>query len=269
MTTKTAPPTFTGPQLEAICKAIADTASGLTGSEIGHTLAQIELSDPDPGATKWKRLYNALSARQNHDRTGDRVLSFIKNALDPARYSGLEPVFEQRRNAVNVPLAFYGLEFGEDGKYHTCTPATTLGEAEERAGRLRKELERRAVEPEVLAFCRAELLEKNYFHAVLEGTKSISAIIRLRTGLTADAGELSQQAFGGDDPILRINPRLTDTHRIEQRGFTNLLVGFFGMFRSPTAHAPRIEWPMGEQDALDLLSLASLLLRRIKSATTR
>lgn len=269
MSAKTVPPAFTGPQLEAICKAIADTTSGLTGSEIGHTLAQIGVSDPDTDATKWKRLYNALSRRQNRDRTGDRVLSFIKNALDPARYAGLESVFEQRRNAVNVPLAFYGLEFGEDGRYRKCTPASTLGEAEERAGRLRKELERRAVEPEVLAFCRAELLGKNYFHAVLEATKSISSVIRSRTGLTADAGELSQQAFGGDDPVLRINPRLTDTHRTEQRGFTNLLVGFFGMFRSTTAHAPKIEWPMGEQDALDLLSLASLLLRRIKTATAR
>lgn len=269
MTAKQKPPPFTAAQLEAICKAIADTTAGLTGSEIGHTLAQIGVADPDPAATKWKRLYNALAARQNTDQSGDRVLSFIKNALDPAGYSGRAHLFQHRRAGVNVPLAFYGLEYGEDGKFKKCSRASTLAEAEARADKMRMELERRAVEPEVLVFCRAELLDKNYFHAVLEATKSISAAIRARTGLTTDAGELAQQAFGGDDPLLRINARRNDTDRSEQRGFTNLLVGFFGTFRSPAAHAPKIEWPMGEQDALDLLSLASLLLRRIKSAAAR
>src|SRR5688572_17772652 len=129
------PSPFTASQLEAICKALADTDTGLTGSEIGHALAQIGVRDCDPNATKWKRLYNALAARQNVDRTGDRVFSFIKNALDPARYGGRELIFQLRRAAVNIPLAFYGAEFGEDGKFYRCVPATTLSEAEERANR--------------------------------------------------------------------------------------------------------------------------------------
>jgi Protein of unknown function (Hypoth_ymh) len=45
--------------------------------------------------------------------------------------------------------------------------------------------------------------------------------------------------------------------------------GFFGTFRNPIAHAARIEWPMSEQDALDLLSLASYILRRLKNGTVR
>lgn len=269
MKTTSKPRPFSPAELESVCKALADTATGLTGTEIGHMLRQVGVADPDPGITKWKRLYNALAARQNADRSADRALSFVRHALDPARYRGQEPAFQARRAAVNVPLAFYGLEFGEDGRFHRCAAATTLPEAEERAGRLRKELERRQVEPEVLAFCRAELLDRDYFHAVQEATKSVATTIRARTGLGTDGAALAQEAFGGNDPLLRINGLSNETERGEQRGFANLLVGFFGTFRNPTAHAVRIEWPMPEQDALDLLSLTSLVFRRLKAAKVR
>lgn len=269
MTSKRPPRPFSPGELESICQALGDTEAGLTGAEIGRLLGQVGVTDPDPSLTKWKRLFNALAARQNLDRSGDRVLSFIRHALDPARYRGQERAFQERRSIVNVPLAFYGLEFGEDGRFRKCVAATTLGDAEERAGRLRKELERRQVEAEVFVFCRAELLDSNYFHAVQEATKSIATLIRARTGLEADGSALVQQAFGTDDPILRINALKDETQRGEQRGFMNLLTGFFGTFRNPTAHAPRIEWPVSEKDALDLLSLASLLYRRIKGASGR
>lgn len=46
----------------------------------------------------------------------------------------------------------------------------------------------------------------------------------------------------------------------------NLLKGLFGTFRSPTAHAPKITWAIAERDALDLLTLVSLLHRRLDQA---
>lgn len=263
------PSPFTSGQLEALCKALADTNTGLTGTEIGHALMSVRVADVDPTATKWKRLYNAFVARQNRDGHGDRVLAFIHAALDPARYAGRRDVAELRRRGANVPLAFYGLEFGEDGKFHTCKPAETLSEAEQRADRLRAALERRTVDPDVLEFCRAELVSDNYFHAVLEATKSVASLIRKRTGLATDGSALAQAAFGGDDPPLRINTFRTDTDKGEQRGFVNLLIGFFGTFRNPHAHAAKIEWPIDERDALDLLSMASYLHRRIKVARPR
>ena len=38
------------------------------------------------------------------------------------------------------------------------------------------------------------------------------------------------------------------------------------MFRNPTAHAEKIYWPIGEQDALDILSLVSLVHRKLDDA---
>src|SRR5689334_2257641 len=176
-------PCMNAAALESIAKVLGDTATGLTGSEIGHILRTIGVRDVEPDATKWKRLHNALVVRQNQDRTCDRVLSFISRALSPIRYTGQEELFQSRRRGVNVTLAFYGLEYTEEGKFRRCTPALTLSEAESRADRLRAALQRRDVETEVLSFCRAELLETNCFHAVLEATKSVAAKIRTRTGL--------------------------------------------------------------------------------------
>ena len=260
------PAAFSSAQLESVCKAIADTTAGLTGTEVGHILAQIRVADPDPVGTKWKRLFNALSARQNRDQSGDRILAFLAAALDPARYPGRERQFEDRRAAVNIPLRFYGLELGKDGKYRVCKRAETLPEAEQRASRLRTALEARDVDAEVLRFCRAELLQDNCFHAVLEATKSVASLLRSRTGLTGDGASLVQEALGGDKPKLRINTFVTDTDRGEQRGFVNLLVGLFGVFRNPTAHAARVEWSISEQDAMDLMSLASYVHRRLRAA---
>ncbi len=263
---KSKPAPFSSGQLEAICKALAGTESGLSGSEIGHTLSQVGVADADRSATKWKRLFNALAARQIEDKSGDRVLAFIHASLQPSRYAGNQSVFDERRRAMNVALAFSGLQYGQDGKFRRCAATATLAEAEKRANRLRALMEQRNVDPDVLVFCRTELLQDNYFHAVLEATKSVAGKLRALTGLTSDGADLVQQALGGTDPLVRINDLSTETLRSEQRGFCNLLIGMFGMFRNPTAHAPRIDWPLGEEDALDLLSLVSLAHRRLRVA---
>lgn len=64
-------------------------------------------------------------------------------------------------------------------------------------------------------------------------------------------------------PRLAVNDLKSDTDRGEQRGFVNLLIGLFGTIRNPLAHNPKIEWPMEESDALDILTLASLIHRKL------
>ena len=259
-------PPFSPSQLEALAKALGSTDEGLSGSEIGQVLRQAGIADPSPAATKWIRIHDALAARQSQDRNADFVLTFVNLALSPARYIGRREAFDRRRKNANTALSFYGLEYTEAGKFVRCGQATTLDEAEARADALRTKLKGREVEEEVLRFCRAELVRDNYFHAVQEATKSVASMIRDRTGLTSDGAELAKEAFGGEAPKLRINGLRTETEKGEQRGFTNLLIGMFGTFRNPTAHAAKIEWPMAERDALDLLSLASYAVRRVKAA---
>lgn len=144
-----------------------------------------------------------------------------------------------------------------------------IDEAKERAGRLRSELARRRVHHDVLAFCRAELLQENYFHAVLETTKGVAEKLRAKTALTGDGGELAMKApsLGQSGmPFLAFNSLSNDTEKSEQNGLMNLFGGMFGAFRNVTADGPKLTWQIDEQDALDLLTLVSMLHRRLDAA---
>jgi hypothetical protein len=112
------------------------------------------------------------------------------------RYTTERDVFRHRRDELNIGLAFCGLALGEDGKLRRTDTVATLDEAHRRASRLRAELERRRVHGDVLRFCRAELLRDNYFHAVLEATKSVADKIRDKAGLSDDGAALVDRAFG-------------------------------------------------------------------------
>ena len=255
--------TFTQAQLEAIAAALGDTSDGLTGSEIAHLLGVCGMADPTPQATKRHRLHNALAESQNH--RGDRraVLAFVRNATKPERHLRDPDRFEAMRARLNGALAFAGLAVDASGILGGTEQAATISEAQRRANDLRVNLVRRGVHPDVLLFCRSELVVDNYFHAVQEAVKSVADKLRQRTGLADDGALLVDRALGGDPPMLAINPLQTEPERGEQRGFANLVKGAFGMFRNPTAHAPRIQWSMTKQDAEDLLSMASLIHRRL------
>lgn len=262
-------PEFDLSALERICDVLADTSTGVTGSEMAKLLAQLGIADPLPGMTKRVRLFEALKQRQQRDRCGNHVVAMIQEAMKPVRHTGSANWFDAKRDELNKVLAFAGYELGEDGLLKTRTAARTINEAEQRANRLRAALERRGVHGDVLRFCRAELLQDNYFHAVLEATKSLSDKLRARTGLPGDGAELADQALSLGKtgmPFLAFNSLQTESEQSEQKGLLNLMKGLFGTFRNPTAHAPKVSWAMTEQDALDLLTMASFLHRRLDSA---
>jgi|ERR1700730_2893958 uncharacterized protein (TIGR02391 family) len=264
----TARPKLSSAMIEELAKIIGDTDEGLTGTEIGRLLMASGILDLAPTATKWKRLAIALETRQNQDGCGNLALSFVELAMEPVRYSAKPQVFDQRRNDLNKVLAFAGVVVGPDGKLRAAERARTLEEAAKRAHRLREELLRRQVHSDILRFCRAELLQENYFHAVFEATKSVADKIRDRSGRSADGAELVDEVFGLKFglPILAFNSLQNETEHSEHKGLANLLKGLFGTFRNTTAHAPKISWAINEQDALDMLSLSSLLHRRLDNA---
>lgn len=257
---------FSQSQLEAIAAALGDTSDGLTGSEIAHLLATCRIVDTDPTLTKRHRLYNAFAQNQNERQDRTRILGFIRKTMKPERFMRSQERFERMRTHLNYALAFAGLAVDESGTLKTVEQAHTLSDAQRRAQELRADLTSRGVHPDVLRFCRGELLADDYFHAVLEAVKSVMDKLRSKTGLTDDGNTLIDRALSGDPPMLAINSLKTESERSEQKGFSNLVRGTFGMFRNITAHAPRIHWPMSKDDAEDLLSLVSLIHRRLDAA---
>lgn len=256
-------PCFSPSHLEAACKVLADTTNGLKGDEIGYILADMGTPDPDQGITKWKRLFNALALAQNEHQVGNHLIMFINRALSPVRYTATPELFQWRRDGLNVVLSFAGYAVREDGKVVHTTPETTLEGARARAGRLKSLLEARGTHAEVFKYCRVELLEDNYFHAVLEAVKGLAQRIRDLSGLGMDGAELVNQAFSTKAPIIAVNSLQTETEVSEQKGIANLLVGVFGAIRNPTAHAPKVIWAMPEQDAIDVFALLSFIHRKL------
>jgi len=186
--------------------------------------------------------------------------------LRPERYAKIPHRFETLRAAANRALAFSGLAVDSSGQIIAVQRAETLWDAQRRADELRADLSIRGVHPDVLRFCRAELVADNYFYAVLEATKSIADKLRAKSGLSEDGARLVDAALCGAAPKLAINELTTESQRSEQAGFANLVKGVFGMFRNPTAHEGRALWGISKVDAVDLLSVASLIHRRLDAA---
>ena len=256
---------FSQAQLEAISGALGDTENGLTGREIALLVAACKMVDPGE-MTKKHRIYNAFVESQNTRQARTHILGFIRKAMSPARYAQQPDRYEPMRAKLNKALAFAGLEIDQAGTLSSTTAATTLPEAQRRADELRGDLQARGVHPDVLVYCRAELLADDYFHAVQEAVKSVAAKLRNRTGLSYDGSALVDRALGGEPPVLAINDRRTPSQLSEQSGFANLVRGTFGMFRNPTAHEARIHWPINKDDAEDLLTLVSMIHRRLDTA---
>jgi uncharacterized protein (TIGR02391 family) len=186
--------------------------------------------------------------------------------MKPERFSRNPERFEPIRTNLNVALSFAGLCVTQAGELIASKKASTLTEAQRRAQELRADLSSRGTHPDVLRFCREELLADNYFHAVLEAVKSVAEKIRQLTGQTDDGPALVDRTLAGSPPLLAINSLASESEHSEQKGFANLVRGTFGMFRNPTAHAPRLSWTMTKEDAEDLLTIVSLIHRRLDSA---
>lgn len=266
MTTTQGIPQFSASTIEEVCKALGEA---VTGPQIPNLIAPFNVpeSPGDERNTKWKRLFNAVVTRQNRQHDGRPLIRLVTDVMAPVRFSSPEQ-FERSRLAVNEKLLLSGFEVRTNGKVGRAVAATTVREAQQRADDLRAELGRRDVHSDVIGFCRPELLERNYFHAVLEACKSVAEKLRNLSGLSGDGAQLVDAACGlsGGGPKVAFNSLSTEWEESEHKGLAMIMKGVFSTFRNPAAHAPKIKWATSRADALDMLTLASMLHRRLDKA---
>lgn len=260
--------------VRSVCEVLGRTHGGLKNKEIDELLAACRIHDPTPAPTQYAyvainkrdRLFRALVAQQGKDRCGNAVLAFIRRALAPVRFHEATTSFDTLREEVNVPLAFAGFYVDDAGQVRRKAKAATLSQARQRAMRLRSQLVDRGAHRRLLRYCVDEIEDDNYFHAVLEASKSLADEIRVRTGRSEDGVELIDIVFEVGKrgwPLLALTPMATETERSRQRGLANSLRGVFGSLRNPTAHEPKIRSKLTEQDAVDELCHMSYLHRRL------
>lgn len=268
MSSSLPPPAFSASTVEMVCRALGEA---VRGHQIANLVAELKVIEDasEVGNTKWKRLFNAVVEAQNRQRDGRPLLRIVGAVMQPVRFQSSEE-FETHRVAVSERLLLSGYRVREDGKVARVLRATTLSEAQQRADALHAELARRDVHPDVLYFCRTELVQQNYFHAVLEASKSVAEKLRELSGQQGDGAPLVDSACSlSSGPVVAFNGLLTEWERSEQTGLATMLKGLFGTFRNPTAHAPKVLWATSRGDALDMLTLASMLHRRLDAASVR
>ena len=261
---------FSVSEIESLARALGDAA---TGSELTTLLRDSNMDDPQSislqgvSMTKWHRVDHALRVLHNRDQSANGILAFTKRVHAPSRFVNKSPrEHEDALAKVNRVLALKGINLRDDGELVHVPKSATVHEAQQRADRLRSELERRAVHLEVLRFCRTELMDKDYFHAVLEATKSLADKIRSLSGSKLDGSPLIDEALQTSQPVLLWNGLQTQSERSEHMGIAAMHKGIFSYFRNPTAHEPRILKPISEDEALEALTMISFLHRRLDSA---
>jgi uncharacterized protein (TIGR02391 family) len=255
--------------LTRVAQIIADTSDGLTGREIGDLLNRLNMEDPYPDWTKWRRLEEAFVRRQNQDGGPKRIITFITNVMNPANYRDAPELFTLRQDRLNGVLTFVSLRINDKGQVAKGAHSTTLDEASRNATSLQEELRRRGTHVEVLRYCSIELLKKNNFHASLEAAKSVFERLRQLTGISGDGAALVDAVLSlgkAGVPRIAINGLTSQTDRDEQTGFANLIKGLSGMYRNPVAHDPRLLRGVSDEQLLELVTTLSMIHRRLDTA---
>ena len=248
--------------LEGLCRLVGDVYSG---SEIDGLVRSAGLP-PSEVSTKWRRLFDILSREQLRTGAGNCAVALLRQAFDPRRFTANPQMFEELRGKANSHLAFEGLSLREDGKFQRISAAQTLSETANTARRLHDELLRRGGHAEVFKYCTRELIAQDCFSAVFEAVKGLANRVRDMAHVDLDGAELVDTVFRINAPLIAFNSLRTSTERNEQNGLASLMRGAFSAFRNPAAHAPKVEWHVSEPDALDLLSMLSLIHRRLDAS---
>lgn len=260
-------PSFSNAQLEAICNVLADPYDGLTGAEIGALLQEKNVTDPYPAVLKRHRLYEALRQQQDLDGCGNNIAAFVLSAMHPDRYQDKQALFTRRLERLNAVLGLDGYQINAEGKMKVVPSSRQASEAQERARRLRGELVRRGVHPNVLRCCLPELLTESCYPAVYEAVRGLEELIREKTGLNLEGVELVEQAFGlRIGPLLAFNTLQSEAEHAEHLAISGLIKNMVSVFKGTSAVEMHSAWALGETEAIDLLTMASMLHRRIDHA---
>lgn len=250
--------------LEQLAKIVAEH---ITGSKITNMLENLNLRpvEDSENNTKWKRLYNAAVNAHNQGND-DAILVIIKYIMDPINFIKVGSIeHKDILNNINLILLMQGLELTEAGQITTAIKAKTLSEAEQRSTGLKAALKPYNIHPQILMFCRPEILTDNYFHLVLEATKCVLTELRTISNLSLDGIQLINACFDGKNPLIVFNKLETNEERDEHKGLQSLLTLIVHWYRNPQAHTSKyLSYNTKEETivALILISKARILLEK-------
>ena len=165
---------------------------------------------------------------------------------------------------MNEVLNFYGFKINADGKMvinNESSRALRSSESEDA-----KIFDLRKFHPEVIKHGRSLFKEQHYFHAVSECCKAFDKYVSEKSKISKRGIELMSAALSLNG-TLKLNKQETETEKNEQEGTMHLCFGLMKAIRNPTGHETEIDRKIPPEDALDILSLISLLYRSIDKSS--
>jgi len=245
---------------------ISDIISNmLTHRQISEQFSSVGILETGEGSNKTDRVYYALQTRQKQDKCGNNVLAFVVRLLNPKRYND-EAIFEKERTCLNEKLLYEGIEIDTRGEVKSVQKARTISEAKERSIKIKQKVHGIGIHMDILPYCEEEWLKENYFHAILEITKSVAERLRQLSGYTFDGSELVDECFGLDKdkkPMLAFNTLQTPSDESEHKGFGNFCKGFFSMYRNPKAHNPKLLEDTQLTEMTEVLVVATIIQNKL------
>lgn len=249
--------------VEEVSKVLANLTSG---SEISRIFSKYKFKDYDTElnrpftSTKWRRIDESIVFEINKSKTSKPFFQMIEEIMNPILFSNNGDSWNQNLKNLNFTLRFYGYEVNDAGKVIPVKSTKTFSEAVKRSKHLIEKLESHSIHKNVLKFCAPELLNENYFHAVLEASKSVSEKLRDLTFSSKDGNTLINEAFNLKQPAILIdgNKLVTNDEKGQYHGLKSLLNTICYIYRNPTAHSPKLYNHKSEKDAITAFILISL-----------
>ena len=99
--------------------------------------------------------------------------------------------------------------------------------------------------------------------AILDAIHYLGELIREKSGIEGDGAQLIGQAFGGDNPPIKVNKLQTESERNVQKGLEQLLRGLYQAVRNPRSHE---KYNDSSDDAEGILLFVNYLIKIISQS---
>lgn len=251
-----------GMTLEEIARVIGDT---YTGGQLPKYLRDSgipgEFIPPEVTGSKWEYILDVFERLHNGGSAARRTLREFLGAWVEGRHH-VAPQPEVRAHVLGA-LGNQGWHV-VDGRlvigervYTLASPISPLS-SDRRIADLHVEVRRVA----------DRYLESGHPEvAIFEAFKAVNNRVKTMTDFDSDGSDLMSKVFSDIDPLISLGDLETETGRNIQAGYRFIFMGAARAIRNPDAHEQFKT--LGNEEALEMLAFASLLMRRLDDATLR
>lgn len=254
-------------QIDNICieKITRILGELVKGYEITKILAKFHFKDHDTESgnrdisTKWKRMNASMIYEIDSQKSPRPFFQLIEEIMHPVKFANNKAVWDKNLEEINFTLRFYGYELTDGGKIQSTISTKTYSEGINRTKNFLEKLQSKGIHENIIKYCSPELLNENFFHAILEASKSILFRIKQMVLSSRDGNNLIMESFDPKNPAIIINGNYlkTDNEKNEYFGLRSLLMYICYTYRNPTAHSPKTYNPLNEEDAILAFQLMS------------